>query len=56
MPLHDDDPTRPGNLTDEEYEAAQQARADAHPDALHIIPADQLAAAYARLGHEDGNG
>lgn len=56
MPLHNDRIDREGNLTDEEYEAAQRARAEAHPDALHIIPADELSAAYSRLGHEDGNG
>ena len=57
MPLHKDDPTRDGNLSDEEYEAAHKARAEAHPDALHIIPTAELAAVYARLGYaEDGNG
>lgn len=55
MPLHEDQVDRDGNLTDEEYEAAQKARAEAHPDALHNLPTDELAAAYARLGYH-GNG
>jgi hypothetical protein len=46
MPLHEDDPNRPGNLTDEEYRAVSQALIDEHGDAgLHIIPDDVLAAA-----------
>lgn len=49
MPLHSDDPARPGNLTDDEYTArARQLRDEQGDDGLHTIPADVLAAAEER--------
>lgn len=46
MPLHEDDPTREGNLTDAEYQALTAARAAELGDAgLHVIPPDVLSRA-----------
>ena len=46
MPLHEDDPQRAGNLTDDEYRAAAVALRDAHGEAgLHTVPADIMSAA-----------
>lgn len=47
MPLHTDDPNRPGNLTDEQYRATY---AEGEP---HTIPEDVLAAALARCDEHD---
>lgn len=39
MPLHEDDPARAGNLTDDEYRAEfKRIRDEAGDDGLHIIP------------------
>ncbi len=46
MPLHEDDPEREGNLTDEEYEAITKERiAKLGNKGLHIIPPALLEAA-----------
>lgn len=39
MPLHQDDPDRDGNLSDDEYRARfEQMRDEAGDDGLHIVP------------------
>lgn len=49
MPLHDDDPTRPGNMSDEEYWAKTKELQDAvGNEGLHVVPEDILAAAIKR--------
>ena len=48
MPLHEDDPARPGNMTDDEYAAVTRRRmAELGDRGLHSIPDDVLAAAEA---------
>jgi hypothetical protein len=50
MPLHTDDPDRPGNLTDAEYVRQTQEIIDRAGDAgLHLVPEQVLAAAMQRL-------
>ncbi len=46
MPIHEDDPAREGNLSDEEYAARLEERRQTGD--LHRIPAEALDAAYAR--------
>lgn len=49
MTLHEDDPSREGNLTDEEYEELTKQRIEELGDAgLHTIPDDVLAAAIVK--------
>lgn len=39
MPLHEDDPNRDGNLSDDDYRAAfERIRDEAGDDGLHIVP------------------
>ncbi len=52
MPLHQDDPGREGNLTDEEYTDALLDRMNTGD--LHLIPEDVLTAAYAATESQTG--
>ena len=50
MPLHEDDVTRPGNLTDHAYRVTTEALIlQTGVTGLHTIPEDVLAAAIAAL-------
>ena len=47
--LHKDDPNRPGNMTDAEYEAATRELMERVGDAgLHTVPDDVMTAAVER--------
>ena len=55
MPLHKDDPNRPGNLSDSEYEEATRALMEQAGDAgLHTIPDETLTAAVERAKAHHG--
>ena len=55
MPLHEDDPEREGNLTDEEYVAATKALIEQQGDAgLHTVPDDVMDAAIKDAGERHG--
>ena len=50
MPLHEDDATRPGNMTDHQYRVTTEALIlQTGVTGLHTIPEDVLAAAIAAL-------
>ena len=50
MPLHEDDATRPGNMTDHAYRVTTEALIlQTGVTGLHTIPEDVLAAAIAAL-------
>lgn len=59
MPLHEDDPSAEGNLSDEEYtakvaEVAAAGKAAGDPVCDSAPPADVVAAAVARLDASNG--